>query len=195
MFYNGDVVRDMLRAISGDTLRDHRDRAIIAIGMGGAFRRSELVAIDVAHVELRDDGIVIFVPVAKADQLGNGATVGIPNGERIPAVAIYKAWIELAGIVKDSVFRKLTPQGRLTQKRMSDRGVALVVKAAAAAAGYTAEKFSGHSLRTGFLTEAARQGADPFKMMEHSRHRSLDTMVGYVRDQDRFRNSAVAKVL
>lgn len=192
---DGDVVRDMLRAVTGETLRAHRDRALIAIGMGGAFRRSELVAIDVAHVEERGEGLVIRVPHSKADQEGAGATVGIPHGDRIPAVAIYKAWLGIAGIVHGAVFRKLTPQGRLTPKRMSDRGVAIVVKAAAAAAGYDPELFAGHSLRAGFLTEAGRQGADPFKMMEHSRHGSLETMVGYVRDHDRFRNSAARKVL
>ena len=192
---DGDVVRDMLRAVVGDTPRALRDRAIIAVGMGGAFRRSELVAIDVEHVEVRVDGIVVRVPTSKADQEGRGATVGIPHGERIPAVAIYKAWIERAGIASGAVFVKLTPQGRITNTRMSDKGVAIVVKAAAAAAGYDPAVFSGHSLRSGFLTEAGRQGADPFKMKEHSRHGSLETMVGYVRDHDRFRNSAAAKVL
>ncbi len=88
------------------------------------------------------------------------------------------------------MFRKLTPQGRLTAKAMSDQGVALVVKARAAAAGYDACGFSGHSLRAGFLTEAGRQGASPFKMKDHSRHKSLEMVSEYVRDQERFRDHA-----
>tara|TARA_R110002072_G_scaffold131877_7_gene271923 strand:+ start:2935 stop:3375 length:441 start_codon:yes stop_codon:yes gene_type:complete len=103
--------------------------------------------------------------------------------------AIYKAWLDKAAITSGPVFRKLTPQGRLTEKAMSAQGVALVVKAAAAA-GYPPEKFSGHSLRAGFLTEAGRQNANLFKMKEHSRHASIDIVAEYVRDHERFREYA-----
>lgn len=129
---DGDVLRDVLRAITGTTLRDARDRALLAIGMGGAFRRSELVAIDVRHISREIRGIEILIPHAKSDQEGKSATVAVPNGQRIKPVALLDAWLALAGIDEGPVFRKLTPQGRLTAKAMSDQGVALVVKARAA---------------------------------------------------------------
>lgn len=187
---DGDVLRDMLRGIEGDSIRSVRDRALLAIGMGGAFRRSELVAIDFAHVTHAPQGLEILVPHAKTDQEGRGATVVIPDRSRIAPVALYRAWIEAAVITSGPVFRKLTPQGRLTAKPMSGRGVALVVKARAAAAGYDPEGYSGHSLRAGFMTEAGRQGASPFKMKDHSRHKSLEMVSEYVRDQERFRDHA-----
>lgn len=187
---DGDILRDMLRGIEGHSLRSVRDRALLAIGMGGAFRRSELVAIDVTHVADVPQGLEITVPFAKTDQEGRGATVVIPDRQRIAPVTLYRAWIEAAGITEGPVFRKLTPQGRLTAKAMSDQGVALVVKARAAAAGYNPEGFSGHSLRAGFLTEAGRQGASPFKMKDHSRHKSLEMVSEYVRDHERFRDHA-----
>lgn len=68
---------------------------------------------------------------------------------------------------------------------MSAQGAALDVKAAALAAGYPPEMFSGHSLRAGFLTEAGRQNANLFKMKEHSRHASIEMVSEYVRDHER----------
>lgn len=192
---DGDILRDVLRAMTGTTLRDARDRALLAIGMGGAFRRSELVAIEVGHITRDARGLEILIPHAKSDQEGKGATVAIPNGQRVKPVALLDSWLALAAIDEGPVFRKLTPQGRLTAKAMSDQGVALVVKARAAAAGYDPDAFSGHSLRAGFLTEAGRQGASPFKMKDHSRHKSLEMVSEYVRDQERFRDHAGDKFL
>lgn len=187
---DGDVLRDLLRTIEGESLRAIRDRALLGIGMAGAFRRSEIVGIDIGHVREVALGLEIRIPYAKTDQEGRGATVVIPDGRRIAPVALYKAWIARAGIADGPVFRKLSPKGTLTPKRMSDKGVALVVKACAAAAGYDPALFAGHSLRAGFLTEAAAQGANLFKMKEHSRHKSLETVSEYVRDQERFRDHA-----
>lgn len=192
---DGDVLRDMLRAIEGNSIRSIRDRALLAIGMGGAFRRSELVAIRKAQVEEVAEGLSIRIPHSKGDQLGEGAKVKIPDRKRIAPVALYRAWIAAAEITEGFVFRKLTPQGRLTAKPMSDRGVALVVKARAAAAGYDPELFSGHSLRAGFLTEAGRQDANLFKMKDHSRHKSLQMVSEYVRDHEAFRDHAGDKFL
>ena len=102
----------------------------------------------------------------------------------------YQAWLAAALIKEGPVFRSLTPHGRLTDMALSPQSVALVVKARAAAAGYDPALFSGHSLRAGFLTEAGRRGANLFKMREHSRHKSIEMLTGYVRDQEAFRNHA-----
>lgn len=187
---DGDVMRDMLRSVTGEDLRAYRDRALLAIGMAGAFRRSELVAITVARVTEDSRGLLVRIPSSKTDQEGKGQMVAIPEGRRLEPVRHYRAWLEKAGITSGPVFRKLTPQGRLTDKAMSAQGVALVVKAAAIAAGHPPEKFSGHSLRAGFLTEAGRTSANLFKMREHSRHGSLDMVAEYVRDHERFREHA-----
>jgi hypothetical protein len=102
----------------------------------------------------------------------------------------YRDWLAVAQITAGPVFRRLTPHGRLTQHAISPQTVALVVKARAAAAGYDPALFAGHSLRAGFLTEAGRQGANLFRMKEHSRHKSLEMVSEYVRDQEAFRNHA-----
>jgi len=187
---DGDVLRDMLRTIDGEDLRSYRDRALLAIGMAGAFRRSELVAITVGRVSDDTRGLLVRVPTSKTDQEGRGHSVAIPDGRRLEPVRHYRAWLEKAAIDSGPVFRKLTPQGRLTEQPMSAQGVALVVKAAARSAGYPETLFSGHSLRAGFLTEAGRQNANLFKMREHSRHASIDMVAEYVRDHERFREHA-----
>lgn len=187
---DGDVLRDMIRAISGDELRNYRDRALLAVGMAGAFRRSELVAITINRISEDSRGLLVRIPTSKTDQEGKGHVVAIPDGRRLEPVRHYRAWLDRAGISNGPVFRKLTPQGRLTERPMSPQGVALVVKAAAVLAGYPAELFSGHSLRAGFLTEAGRQNANLFKMKEHSRHSSLEMVAEYVRDHERFRGHA-----
>ena len=187
---DGDVLRDMLRTIDGEDLRSYRDRALLAIGMAGAFRRSELVAITVGRVSDDTRGLLVRVPTSKTDQEGRGHSVAIPDGRRLEPVRHYRAWLEKAAIDSGPVFRKLTPQGRLTEQPMSAQGVALVVKAAARSAGYPEALFSGHSLRAGFLTEAGRQNANLFKMREHSRHASIDMVAEYVRDHERFREHA-----
>lgn len=192
---DGDMLRDMLRACAGDDIRSVRDRALLAIGMAAALRRSELVALAIDDVAVTAEGLMVTVRMSKTDQEGAGATIAIPEGRRIRPKALLLDWIARAGFADGPVFRKLTPQGRLTSRPMSDRGVALVVKARAAAAGYDPAQVSGHSLRAGFLTEAARQGATVFKMKEVSRHKSLEVLSDYVRSHELFRDHAGERFL
>jgi 3-hydroxyacyl-CoA dehydrogenase len=57
-------------------------------------------------------------------------------------------------------------------------------------AGLDPKLFAGHSLRSGFLTSAAARGASIFKMADQSRHKSMDTLRGYVRDAEIFKHHA-----
>src|ERR1700747_160697 len=68
-------------------------------------------------------------------------------------------------------------------------------KASARRVGLDPKLFAGHSLRSGFLTSAAGRGASIYKMMDVSRHRSMDTLRGYVRDAELFRDHAGAGLL
>jgi integrase len=187
-----DILEAMLEAIPGGDLRAVRDRAVLAIGMAGALRRSELVAIQREHVTLDRRGIVLEIPVSKTDQEGKGHTIAIPRSAGIDAVGHLERWLDVTQIMSGPVFLKLTPQGRLGRTAMSAQGVALIVKAAVAGAGLDPAGFAAHSLRSGFLTEAARRGADPFAMQRQSRHKSLDIVSEYVRAEDLFDGHAGA---
>ncbi len=189
---DADVLRDVLRAITGGDLRSVRDRALLAFGMAGAFRRSELVALRLADVEHVPEGLRVTVRRSKTDQDGAGATIAIPEGRRLRPKALLEAWLERGGIADGFLFRRLTagPAGVVTPSPMSDRAVARLVQVRVAQAGYVAGDFAGHSLRAGFLTAAARAGASVFKMREVSRHKSMQVLADYVRDAELFRDHA-----
>ena len=177
------------------TLQGRRDRALLLLGFAGAFRRSELVALDWEDIEETAEGLRVTIRRGKTDQEGRGAVIAIPRGVVACPVAALRAWLEAAGISTGAVFRPLGKRKRVLPARLSDRSVAEVIKQHAARAGFDQTQFGGHSLRAGFVTSAAVRGASMFKMMEVSRHRSMDTVRGYVRDADLFRNHAGAGML
>jgi len=189
---DADVLRDVLRAITGDDLRSVRDRAVLAFGMARAFRRSELVALRLADVEWVKEGLRVTIRRSKTDQDGAGATIAIPEGRRLRPKALLDAWLGQGGITDGFLFRRLTaePAGAATASPMSDRAVARLVQFRVAQAGYAAADFAGHSLRAGFLTAAARSGASVFKMREVSRHKSMQVLADYVRDAELFQDHA-----
>jgi integrase len=214
---DGDCLRAMLGAIAGDDVRAARDRALLTLGMAAALRRSELVALRFEDILFVPEGLTVLVRSSKTDQTGEGASIAVPEGSRIRPKALLLEWLRVGGITQGPLFRTLAEvrekardadgapmhnpdTGKALWRRlgdrvqpgaMSDRGVALVVKARAEAAGLDPELFAGHSLRSGFLTEAARQpGANIFKMREVSRHKSLEVLAAYVRNHDRFRDHA-----
>ncbi len=192
---DGDALRDMLRAIEGDGLRSVRDRAVLALGMAAALRRSEIVALTLDDIELVPQGLKIVIRGSKTDQERAGAVIAIPEGRRIRPKALLLAWMELAAHQDGTLFRKLTPADRLTASPMSDRSIARIVQKHAAAAGYDPTEFAGHSLRAGFLTEAEANGASIFKMQEVSRHKSVQVLSAYVRSREMFRDHAGEKFL
>ena len=167
-----------------------RDRALLLLGFGGAFRRSELVALDIADLEFCSGGLRVAIRKSKTDQEGQGAIIAIAKGSIACPIEATRRWIEAAGINDGPLFRPVGRSGRIVNRRLSDRAVADIVKLYARKVGLQAADFSGHSLRSGFLTSAARHGASIFKMMDVSRHKSVDTLRGYVRDAELFRDHA-----
>jgi site-specific recombinase XerD len=179
----------------GHSLAKLRDRALLLIGFAGAFRRSELVALDIADIEEAAEGLRITIRQSKTDQEAEGQTVAIVRGSVACPVEALKAWLAAAGITEGSLFRPINKADRVSLDRLSAQSVALIVKAHCERAGLDPAQFAGHSLRAGFLTSAAKRGANLFKMMDVSRHRSVDTLRGYVRDAEIFKDHAGAGLL
>lgn len=167
-----------------------RDRAILAVGMAAALRRSEIVALDVAHVGIVPEGLRLTIARSKTDRTGQGAVIAIPEGSRIRPKALLLAWMAAAGHQEGPLFRRLSRSDALTPAAMSDRAIARLVQQHAAAAGYDPTHFAGHSLRAGFLTEGAAQGATIFKLQEVSRHKSVQVLSDYVRNAELFKDHA-----
>jgi site-specific recombinase XerD len=182
-------------ATAPDKLAGLRDRALLLIGFGGALRRSELVALDVADLAETETGLLVTIRGSKTDQERVGATIAIARGDVACPVKALRAWLDAAGIQEGAIFRPIGKGGRIRPSRLTDRSVANIVKSYAQRAGFDPSAFSGHSLRAGFLTSAAGKGASIFKMMDVSRHKSVDTLRGYVRDAELFKDHAGAGLL
>nr|WP_276082357.1 site-specific integrase [Methylobacterium sp. GC_Met_2] len=188
-------ILQMLLARTPDTLTGKRDRALLALGFAGAFRRSELVALDVE--DLRDDpeGLRVTVRRSKVDQEGAGFVKAIPTGRYIQPVRLVREWLDAAGIVEGPVFRPVSRSGRVRKTetvsgltpRLTDRSVANILQSYCTAAGLDASTFGAHSLRAGYITTAAERGADLARIMDQSGHRNADTVLGYIRRANAFK--------
>jgi site-specific recombinase XerD len=179
---------------AGEDLKGLRDRALLLIGFAGAFRRSELVALNVEDLEESELGYKVTIRHSKTDQEGVGQTIAIVRGSVACPVAALKAWLGAAGITAGSIFRSVRKGGGVGG-RLPSQTVADIVKAHAERVGLDPALFAGHSMRSGFLTSAAKRGASIFKMMDQSRHRSVETLRSYVRDAEIFKEHAGAGLL
>jgi hypothetical protein len=169
------------------------------IPLGADLTADEATAVweatKVVRAELGTEGLRVTIRRSKTDQEAAGAVVAVCRGSIACPVAAVKDWLVAAGISDGPVFRPVGKGGKLCPSRLSPQNVALIVKTYAARLGLDPATFSGHSLRSGFLTSAAARGALLFKMMDVSRHKSVDTLRGYVRDADAFRDHAGAGLL
>jgi integrase len=189
-------VRAMVAALDSSRLIGVRDRALLVIGFAGAFRRSELVALDVGDMAETADGLVVTIRRSKTDQEGEGASVGLPYGSD-PAtcpVRALRSWLDAAGITAGAIFRPVNRWGEMGDRRLTGRAVADVVKRTAAAAGMNAAVYSGHSLRAGLITSAAEADVLERDIMRHSRHKSVPVMRRYIRGAQLFQANAAAAV-
>jgi site-specific recombinase XerD len=161
-----------------------RNRALILVGFAGGFRRSELVAILIEDIDFVPEGVKIFIKRSKTDQSGEGMTKGIPyfsNQNYCPVISL-KNWLKKSEIKSGKIFD------------MSDRSVALTVKKYTAIAGLDSNKYSGHSLRSGFATSAAELGAEERSIMAMTGHKTTQMVRRYIQEANLFKNNALNKI-
>jgi site-specific recombinase XerD len=186
------ILRQLVEPLTDTWPADIRDRAILTIGMAGALRRSEIVAIDVEHVTVDEDGLRLRIPRSKRDQEGEGALVGIPWGTRWETcpVSAWEAWLQAAEIRSGPAFRAVDRHGNVSPRRLTDRQIARIVQRRADAVGLPGAEFGGHSLRAGFATEAVSRGRSELAVMRHGRWRSGQAMRGYVQEGGLWKDNA-----
>jgi integrase len=188
-------IRTMVDATDGGLIGT-RDRALVLVGFAGAFRRSELVGLDVEDCEFGKDGLRITLRRSKTDQEGQGRKVGIPFGSNPQTCPIrtLEAWLELGGITSGPLFRSITRHGRLQAGGLSGGDVARIVKKLAERAGLDPAKYAGHSLRAGHATSAAIAGASERSIMNQTGHRSVQMVRRYIRDGNLWRENSAGKL-
>ena len=173
-----------------------RDRSIILIGFSGGFRRNEIVSLNYDDLDFVPEGLKIKIKRSKTDQFGEGSIKALPyfdNSQYCPVVSL-KNWIDIARINSGALFRRFSKGSRLTEKRLTDQTVALLIKEYLQLAGIDSKNYSGHSLRSGFATSAAESGAEERSIMAMTGHKSSEMVRRYIKEANLFKNNALNKL-
>tara|TARA_B100000886_G_C20403936_1_gene483831 strand:- start:847 stop:1800 length:954 start_codon:yes stop_codon:yes gene_type:complete len=179
-----------------DEIKRLRDRSIILIGFSGGFRRNELVSLDYNDLDFVQEGLKITLRKSKTDQFGEGSIKGLPyfdNTQYCPVISISK-WLEISKINSGPLFRRFKKGLRLSENRLTDQTVALLIKEYLKLAGIDNKNYSGHSLRSGFATAAAESGAEERNIMAMTGHKSTEMVRRYIKEANLFKNNALNKI-
>ena len=176
-----------------DEIKKLRDRTIILVGFSGGFRRNEIVSLDYEDLEFVQEGLKISLKRSKTDQYGQGSLKGIPyfdNSEYCPVLSIQK-WLNISKIISGPLFRRFSKGSKLSENRLTDQTVALIIKHYLQIAGINSKNYSGHSLRSGFATSAAESGAEERTIMAMTGHKSPEMVRRYIKEANLFKNNAL----
>jgi len=190
------LTSDIRRIVAAcpQTLSGLRDRALILVGFAGAFRRSELAAIDFSHLLFSKDGLVIDLCRSKTDQEAAVRKVGIPFGadDATCPVRALRRWLAESGIIDGPVFRGVNRHDKSSRRGLHKDCVGWIVKRAASRASLKPEPLGGHSLRAGCVTQAAMNGVSERDIMRQTGHKSAEMLAKYIRIGDMFTRNAAA---
>ena len=179
-----------------EEIKKFRDRSIILIGFSGGFRRNEIVTLDHDDLDFVPEGIKINLKRSKTDQFGEGFTKALPyfdNPQYCPVVSLKK-WMEVSKIRSGPVFRRLSKGSKLSENRLTDQTVALLIKQYLQLTGIDSKNYSGHSLRSGFATSAAESGAEERSIMAMTGHKSTEMVRRYIKEANLFKNNPLNKI-
>ena len=173
-----------------------RDRSIILIGFSGGFRRNEIVSLDFDDLDFVQEGLKIQIRRSKTDQFGEGLVKALPyfdNAKYCPVISL-KNWIEISKINSGPLFRRFIKGSKLSENRLTDQTVALLIKEYLRLGGIDSKNYSGHSLRSGFATSAAESGAEERDIMAMTGHKSTEMVRRYIKEANLFKNNALNKI-
>jgi site-specific recombinase XerD len=179
-----------------EEIKKLRDRTIILIGFSGGFRRNEIVSIDYDDLDFVPEGLKIIIRRSKTDQFGEGFTKALPyfdNSQYCPVVSLKKL-LDLSKINSGPIFRRFIKGSKLSENRLTDQTVALLIKEYLNLAGIDSKNFSGHSLRSGFATSAAESGVEERSIMSMTGHKSSEMVRKYIKEANLFKNNALNKI-
>jgi len=189
-------ILDVIDQQNSEDIKKLRDKSIILIGFSGGFRRNEIVSLDHEDLDFVYEGVKITVKRSKTDQFGEGSIKALPyleNNLYCP-VTILKRWLNISKITKGPIFRRFSKGSRLTNYRLTDQTVALIIKDYLNKAGIDSKNYSGHSLRSGFATSAAESGAEERSIMTMTGHKSTEMVRRYIREANLFKNNPLNKI-
>jgi len=187
------IMKDDIKAMIdklGGTPSDIRNKLILLWGYAGAFRRSELVNLNVEDITPATEGYKILVRRSKTDPESKGmekAIFAIPGSPYCP-VAAYQQWLAVSGIKSGAIFRHIDKHG-VMHNRMSSSNINLILKNLVITIGIDPELVGGHSLRAGFVTQLIKKGTPAHEIMVQTGHKNYQTLREYIRSVDLFENN------
>ena len=187
---------DVIDQQNNQDIKKLRDRSIILIGFSGGFRRNEIVSLDYDDLDFVEEGLKIQIRRSKTDQFGEGSVKALPyfdSSKYCPVVSL-KNWIEISKIESGPLFRRFIKGSKLSENRLTDQTVALLIKEYLKLAGIESKNYSGHSLRSGFATSAAESGAEERSIMAMTGHKSTEMVRRYIKEANLFKNNALNKI-
>jgi site-specific recombinase XerD len=179
-----------------EDIKKLRDRTIILIGFSGGFRRNEIVSLDYQDLDFVEEGLKIQIRRSKTDQFGEGSVKALPyfdNSKYCPVISL-KNWLKISKISNGALFRRFVKGSKLSENRLTDQTVALLIKEYLRLAGIESKNYSGHSLRSGFATSAAESGAEERSIMAMTGHKSTEMVRRYIKEANLFKNNALNKI-
>jgi site-specific recombinase XerD len=187
---------DVINQQQIEDIKKLRDKSIILIGFSGGFRRNEIVSLDVEDLDFVFEGLKITVRRSKTDQFGEGLTKGIPYFENkiYCPITTLQRWLNVSKIKKGPLFRRFSKGSKLTNNRLTDQTVALIIKHYLNYTNINSSNYSGHSLRSGFATSAAEAGAEERSIMAMTGHKSTEMVRRYIKEANLFKNNALDKI-
>ena len=187
---------DVIDNQDNEDIKKLRDRSIILIGFSGGFRRNEIVSLDYDDLDFVEEGLKIQIRRSKTDQFGEGFVKALPyfDSPRYCPVVSLKNWIVISKINSGALFKRFTKGSRLSEHRLTDQTVALLIKKYLELVGIDSKNYSGHSLRSGFATSAAESGAEERSIMAMTGHKSTEMVRRYIKEANLFKNNALNKI-
>ena len=187
---------DVINQEKEPEIRKLRNKALLLIGFAGGFRRNELISLNLEDLEFVFEGLKINIKRSKTDQFGEGFKKGIPHFENYLYCPVknLKNWLNVSKIKKGPVFVRFSKGSKITNMRLTDQSVALIIKEYLTKAGIDNKNYSGHSLRSGFATSAAEAGAEERSIMAMTGHKSTEMVRRYIKDANLFNNNALKKI-
>ncbi len=179
-----------------DEIKKYRDRSIILIGFSGGFRRNEIVSLDYTDLDFVEEGLKINLRRSKTDQHGEGLVKALPyfdNSQYCPVKSLKK-WIDISNINSGPLFRRFLKGANLSENRLTDQTVALLIKKYLKLNGIDSTNYSGHSLRSGFATSAAESGVEERSIMSMTGHKSPEMVRRYIKEANLFKNNPLNKI-
>ena len=190
------LIIDVINKQKEPDIKKLRNKALLLLGFAGGFRRNELISLNLEDLDFVFEGLKIYIRRSKTDQYGEGYIKGIPYFDNYLYCPVknLKNWLNISKLKKGPIFVRFSKGSNLTNIRLTDQSVALIIKEYLAKAGINNKNYSGHSLRSGFATSAADAGAEERSIMAMTGHKTSQMVRRYIREANIFKNNALSKI-